>query len=248
MKQKSVLFVLAFVLMVGMGLALMGAKRSQRWSAPGVKVSEGPLSLDTGKIITTNVVELPKSLDGYDSELALVGQMELEGLPSDTTFGRRHYRATDGFETILSIVLMGSDRTSLHPPRYCIEGQGCSIQKIERASIPIESAGNYELPVSKVWISKQIDQDGQKFMVNGIYLYWYVSETSIRPEYNSSLWTMLTSLFQGKPMDRWAYVSCLSLCRPGEEAQTFDRMKSFVARSAPQFQRVSLVQSSVGVR
>ena len=248
MKARIVLFSLAALMIVTAGGALFVVKHHQKWSSPGVRVSTGNLVLDDGKTISTNIVDLPPSIGGFDSETGILGRMEIEGLPSDTTFGRRHYRGPDGFETTLSVVLMGSDRTSLHPPRYCIEGQGCSIQKMEQVSIPIQKPVPYDLPVSKVSISKQIEKDGQKFVVNGVYLFWYVSESSIRAEYNSSLWTMLDSLLRGRAMDRWAYISCFSLCRSGDEAQTFARMKQFVAESVPEFQVSGAKPSSIAFK
>jgi hypothetical protein len=245
MKFRIFLFSVALLLICSAGLALYGVKHHQKWGKPGVRVSQGSLTLDDGKTVTADIVELPLSVFGYQSQAETLGRADIESLPSDTTFGRRRYRASDGFETVLGVVLMGSDRTSLHPPRYCIEGQGCSIQQIEQVSIPIERPVHYDLPVSKVLINKQVEQNGRKFVVSGVYLFWYVSEESVRAEYKTSLWTMLNSLLRGQTMDRWAYVSCFTLCRPGEESQTFARMKQFVASSVPELQLVQTKASTV---
>ena len=37
-------------------------------------------------------------------------------------------------------------------------------------------------------------------------------------------------------LQRWAYVSYMAFCSPGEEDATFERMKKMIAASVPEFQ------------
>jgi hypothetical protein len=37
-------------------------------------------------------------------------------------------------------------------------------------------------------------------------------------------------------LQRWAYVTCFSVCQPGQEEATFNRMKEFLAAAVPEFQ------------
>jgi hypothetical protein len=39
-------------------------------------------------------------------------------------------------------------------------------------------------------------------------------------------------------LDRWAYVSFFSQCRPGQEEATFERLKQLMAAAVPEFQLV----------
>jgi hypothetical protein len=50
------------------------------------------------------------------------------------------------------------------------------------------------------------------------------------------MWWMAKNLLQTGELQRWAYVSCFSVCLPGQEDATFERMKKFLAASVPEFQ------------
>jgi hypothetical protein len=82
---------------------------------------------------------MPERVPGYTSKFASITEHELEVLPLDTNFGRRSYATTDGsFTAQASVVLMGTDRTSIHQPEFCLNSQGWTIQqkKVEQIHIP----------------------------------------------------------------------------------------------------------------
>jgi hypothetical protein len=37
-------------------------------------------------------------------------------------------------------------------------------------------------------------------------------------------------------LQRWAYISCFSVCPPGHEEATYARMKEWITAAVPQFQ------------
>jgi len=37
-------------------------------------------------------------------------------------------------------------------------------------------------------------------------------------------------------LQRWAYVSCFSICLPGKEQATYDRIKDLIVATVPKFQ------------
>ena len=39
-------------------------------------------------------------------------------------------------------------------------------------------------------------------------------------------------------LQRWAYITCFSVCEPGQEDATYARMEKFIQSSVPQFQLV----------
>ena len=53
--------------------------------------------------------------------------------------------------TVATLVLMGTDRTSIHKPDYCLPGQGWNIRSKKTVSLSIAGATAYELPVSE-WV------------------------------------------------------------------------------------------------
>ena len=105
--KRWVIFIAALALIGGTGWVLSGLQRHQRLGLPGVKTS--PLSGSRNL-----VVDLPEQVLDCKSERLETDDIVLGTLPKDTSFGQRRYLAPDGFETMVNVVLMGTDRTSLH--------------------------------------------------------------------------------------------------------------------------------------
>jgi len=220
-------------------LALMGAtacvlarfKAQQRLGQPGVltRPMRGGSNLE---------VLLPENIPNYSSEWLEQDPIVIAGLPSDTSYGQRLYRALDGFWTRVNVVLMGAHRTSLHKPQLCLEGSGWRIDSgasIE-TTVPMKSPYPYDLPVTKVIASKQVESNGQSVPMRSVYVYWYVSDRAITARHSQSMWLLVKELLKTGVLQRWAYISYGSLCRPGEEEATFERMKKLITASVPEFQ------------
>src|SRR5690606_6084532 len=138
------------LLIAGAALVLHRFQSSHRLGEPGVRVVDVGLVDENGEAATERSIHLPETLPGYTSAPEPVTRLELEWLPPDTTFGRRRYRNPEGFEVFVSGVLMGTDRTSIHKPEYCLPGQGFQITTRSRRTIGIERPHAYELPVTRL--------------------------------------------------------------------------------------------------
>jgi hypothetical protein len=133
---------------------------------------------------------------------------------------------------------MGSDRTSLHKPQFCVEGAGWHIDKSasRQEAVPVERPFRYNLPVMKLLATKQIEYEGQVQTFRGIYVYWFVADDAYTAQHWQRMWWMARELFHTGVLQRWAYVPCWAICLPGQEEATFERMKKFIADSVPEFQ------------
>jgi len=52
------------------------------------------------------------------------------------------------------------------------------------------------------------------------------------------MWWMARDLFFTGVLQRWAMISCFTVCAPGQEDAAFERLKKFMVASVPEFQRV----------
>ena len=129
-KQKWIILVLALGLMGGAAALLTQLQAHQKLGQPAVKTS--PIA-DSYRL----QVNLPEQALNYASKAEEVDARTLSMLPPDTSFGARRYTAPDGFWTDLSVVLMGSDRTSLHKTEFCLEGQGWRIDRSASAEAKV---------------------------------------------------------------------------------------------------------------
>jgi Protein of unknown function (DUF3485) len=225
------------LLVAGAAGALAYWRTHQVLGQPGVKVVAEELYDPDGNVVRTNGVYLPETVGSYRSEPVPITALELETLPKDTTFGRRQYRAKNGLECLLTVVLMGTDRTSIHKPQYCLTGQGWRIDESERTAIRIERPVRYELPVMKLTATGQrVDAAGEKQVVRAIYVYWFVAKDELSASHFQRMWWMARDLVRTGTLQRWAYASCLAVCRPGEEDSTYKRLSAFIAAAVPSFQ------------
>ena len=210
---------------------------SQTIGLPGVRVIAQNVYDENGDLAATNAVFLPERIGTLESTNAPITRMELDWLPKDTTFARRLYRSPDGFEAMMSVVLMGTDRTSIHKPQQCLVGQGIAIDSQDSLTIPIDGPPRYELPVLRITGSlQQTLPDGAKVVQRAIYVYWFVAEGALTSDHNDRMLRMAKHLLTRGELQRWAYVSCLTFCAPGHEEAAYSRVREMLQMAVPQFQ------------
>ncbi len=205
-------------------------KATQTLGKPGLKV---------GRIaeVDSETVLLPANVLDMTSKVITNYEAEQQILPKDTTYAKRLYRAPDGFETFATVVLMGSDRTSIHRPEFCLVGQGWSIDAKETIQVPISRPYPYDLPVRKFTASRQVQlRDGSKVTARGLYLFWFVADNDVTSSHWSRMWSMGRELLSNGTLQRWAYVSYFTVCPPEQEKAALERMKLAIAASVPEFQ------------
>lgn len=234
---KWIIFVAALALIIATGATLARLKARQRLGNPGVILVNIPNVDSRGKNVSQQSVQLPETFAGCEATRLPIADTELSSLPADTTFGKRFYRWPDNFQVDLSVVLMGTDRTSIHQPQFCLVGQGWGIDQTEPISIPIARPVAYEIPALKLTTSiRAKDERGKAVTMRGIYIYWFVTENKLTSAQGDRMWSMAKTLLQTGVLERWAYVSYFSTCLPGQEQKTFERLKNFIADSVPEFQ------------
>lgn len=225
-KQKWLLLVVVLMLMAGTAGALTELKAHQRLGTPGIKATPIPGS-------TKMKIELPERVLDFTSTNVPESDIELGYFPPDTSYARRCYQdSTNYFPIFNTIVLMGADRTSIHRPEFCLPGQGWQINSKTEAKVPLQSSQAYELPVMK-WT---VGQNYQGQDISGVYVFWFVADN----EQTTGIVPMQLQMIQDQlltgVLQRWAYVSYFTVCVPGQEDATFERMAKLIASSVPEFQ------------
>ena len=235
-KQNLKLLMLALALIGVTALGMSWLRTHQRLGHPGIKTAEiaGSRRLD---------IFLPQTVMDYASVVVPTDKEVLRGLPQDTSFAQRRYSPPGDespFHTLwFNVVLMGSDRTSIHKPQFCLRGSGWDIDSDNSTfdTVHIESPHPYDLPIMKMLITRQVkDNQGKPLTIRGIYVYWFVADHDLTADHWTRMKKMAVRLLQTGELERWAYVSSLGVCLPGQEDATYGRMKKFIAAAAPQFQ------------
>ena len=233
-KQKWIILIAALGLMGGAAGLLTRLQSNQKLGRPAVKTTPIPGSQRLQ-------VNLPEHVLDYTSEAIEVDNTTLAWLPQDTSFGQRQYRAPDGFTASVNVVLMGRDRTSLHKTEFCLEGQGWRIDRSASAEtkVRLDQPFPYDLPVMKFIANKEVTDHGQTLHARGVYVFWFVAgDDEYTARHWQRMWWMARDLCRTGVLQRWAMIAYFTVCAPGQEDATFERMKKFIAASAPEFQLV----------
>jgi hypothetical protein len=223
--QSGWVFGLALVLMAAASGFLIWMKAHQKLGRPGVKL------------------DLPERVLDFRSEKLAATPEEIGALPKDTSISRRLYWNVEQGATnaaLITVVLMGTDRTSIHKPEFCLVGQGWRIEQKERISLPIQRPHAYSLPVMKFMATKNVrTQRGDVVQGRALYLFWFVADQALTADHGQRMWWMAKNLLTTGTLQRWAYVSCFSTCLVGEEEATLARMTRLLAAAVPEFQETA---------
>jgi hypothetical protein len=230
MNRPKLFLAVATLLMVGAASGLLlHLRMHQRLGGPGLKTSPLP---------GTHILQvvLPEKVLDLKSEAMAEAEVVTNSLPRDTSYGQRVYTTPDGSQLLLNVVLMGTDRSSIHKPEICLTAQGWTIEKSELLDIPVAQPHPYALSVMKLTAGKKVQANGQSFLVRGVYVYWFVAEDRLTARHWQRMWWLAEELLRTGVLERWAYVSCFTVCQPGREDAAFEQMKGFIAAAVPQFQ------------
>jgi hypothetical protein len=237
--KKSSWLVLAVALgmMAATGFFLERILQTVRLGPPGVKVGAGSLFDENNRLVARQCVLLPDVVLGIKGTALPVTQMELEGLPKDTTFGRKQYLGQNDFNVVTSVVLMGTDRTSIHQPQFCLDGAGWHIEQTDLVRLSMDRPQPYEVAALKLTASRMaLNELKQPVHVRGIYVYWFVTADKITSDQGSRMWSLAKTMLEKRELERWAYISYFATCLPGREEATFARLEQFIRASVPEFQ------------
>ena len=233
-KQQWIILAVTLALIGGAAVLLGRLQSSQKLGEPAVKTSPIPGSQRLQ-------VDLPPQVLDYTAEAVEADKRTLDWLPQDTSFGQRLYRAPDGFEVSVGVVLMGSDRTSLHKTEFCIEGSGWRIDRAASAptTIRMDRPYPYDLPVMKFLTTMDASINGQSVRRRGVYLVWFAADhDELTARHWQRMWWMARDLLRTGVLQRWAAVTFFAHCAPGQEDATFERLKTMIRTAVPEFQLV----------
>jgi Protein of unknown function (DUF3485) len=235
MNRKQIVLLVVGLCLIGGGASALGwLTTHQHLGKPGVRTSPiaGSPRLN---------IHLPEDVLNFKSESVTLDTNLFLYLPQDTSFAQRRYTAPDDFQLLLNVVLMGTDRSSIHKPEFCLTGQGCQIDysRSSQGTVEMQLPQTYKLPVMKLYTSRRVMMEGGNVLQrNGIYAYWFVADNQLTASHGGRMWHMAGQLLQTGVLERWAYVACFAEFWPGQEEQAWQRMESFIQSATPQFQLV----------
>jgi len=228
--RNSLVLVLVLALMAGTAAGIVWLKANKKLGKPGIRAVPIP-----GSVVMT--IGLPERVPGFTSTNEPEDPVVLGWLPKDTSYAQRLYESADGLYVNANVILMGTDRTSIHKADLCLPGQGWQIIQKETPVIEIQGPQPYRMPVAKWTVSRMVKgQDGKQVEQHALYVFWFVADNEQTVDNDQRLRWLVRDLLRTGVLQRWAYISYFTVCAPGQEDATFDRVRKLIAESVPDFQ------------
>lgn len=227
--RERIFLVVGLALIVAAAGTLLYMRSHQRLGKPGVRAVPVAGSPRMHIELTTNV-------PGFAfKEMEVEETLKL--LPLDTSMRQGVFRDAEG-DIQVNVVMMGTDRTSIHQPQFCLTGAGWNIdgERSELTKVRIERPRVADLPVMKLIARKTVEQDGKAADWSGVYVYWFVADDAVTAEHSRRVWWMAEHLLRTGELQRWAYITYFAACPPGQEERAFRRIQRLMNKTLPEFQ------------
>jgi hypothetical protein len=230
-RRERILLVIVLGIIAATAGALQYLKSNQRLGEPGVKSSAIAGSL-------RREIKLPLRIPGYAAEPREVDKMVVDALPDDTSMAQAIYTDDFGQQALVTVVMMGMDRTSIHQPQFCLTGQGWAIDETRsvRETVHLNRPISFNLPIMKLVASRTVETGGGQSKLSGVYVYWFVADNACTEDHWQRMWSMAKHLVQDGELQRWAYISYFVPCAPGQEDAAFEQIKKLIRVTVPEFQ------------
>lgn len=159
-------------------------------------------------------------------------------LPPDTGYSRKLYlsREGPGREVLLSIVLSGRDRTSIHRPELCLVGQGWTIDGSTERTVPYAGHPEASFRATVLNVHREAVVGGRHVVRPEVVAYWFVGADCVVPSQGARIARDAWNRVVHGRADRWAYVLLQTGAEDGTEAATA-RIESVIRDALPVFQK-----------
>ena len=248
-------FVTVIVLLALTALALMFTVDVNLIDKPGVRI-ELPARLgpwngrelrfchnpDCNKEFTIDQVKIPDTCPACGKTLHNMSLPEYQQLPKDTRFIKSLYTNAAGDTIVVSVVLSGRERESIHRPERCLVGQGNSIVSSHVLAVPV--AGRKPMGVMVMETTRPLDIKSRRGESNGYYAYWFVGLGRDTPYHLERMFWLGWDRIVHSVAHKWAYIAVAGR-RDKNSAAYQDQIKSLVGLLYPEIviARKDLAQS-----
>ena len=133
-------------------------------------------------------------------EVDFVSPGEHRILPKDTRFIRRVYTDGGNHRYLVSMIINGDDRRSIHRPELCMPSQGNAMDKIENVSADLPGGGKLKMRILLL-------RPRNAPVATSLEAYWFVSEDHVTDSHVSRILTSVVDRAIRNRVTRWAMIA-----------------------------------------
>jgi len=149
--------------------------------------------------------------------------VEKDQLPADTEFLKYFYRQPAGESLLVSIVLSGNERSSIHRPQRCLVAQGFDITRTRQEPIEMPNRAPLDVMLLDTLLHSRPGEPEHKVF----YAYWFVGQDRETPRHLARMfWLAWDRIFRGVA-HRWVYIMIQGRGHRSREAFT-EALEDFI--------------------
>lgn len=197
------------------------------WVGDEMRFCQAPACQESHYVSALTNLEVCPKCGGH---LDTMTKAERDLLPKDTLVLKKRYTSPQGETLYASIVMSGSERSSIHRPQLCLVGQGNEI--VKSTVVPVPMDGRRELDVMVLdMLRRWRSSDGRQGEYPSYYAYWFVGKGRETPSHVQRMIWMATDRIFYNTAHRWAYISVSG--PRDEDGRYVQDMQKFVSLMYP---------------
>ncbi len=149
-------------------------------------------------------------------------------LPKDITVSRKEYRDAGAIPILATVVVNGRERTGLHRPQMCLEGQGFRIVAERTREIPLEGRE----PLTAAFLDLSHSGAAPDMTRKYVVAYWYATRTHETSSHWARQGLLAWDMLIHGRFGRWCFISLMMECEEDTLA-AHARLTEFIARLYP---------------
>lgn len=167
-------------------------------------------------------------------ELASMTLIEKQLLPEDTVIVKKSFKHPDGRQIMMTLVMSGKERASIHRPERCLVGQGSEIASTEVIDVPFEGRKPFDVRILNMLRHVRLN-DGTPHAFGRYYAYWFVGKDRETASHYSRMFWMAADRVLYNKSHRWAYISISGNRDLEDDTQSYiDEIREFTSAVYPQ--------------
>lgn len=163
--------------------------------------------------------------------LGTMSLIEKQLLPADTIVLKKQYTNEVGGRVVVTLVMSGKERASIHRPEHCLVGGGSQIVGQHVIGVPIEGRQDLGVKILDMMYTGRT-RDGRTYSHASYYAYWFVGKDRETPSHFARMFWMAADRILHNKAHRWSYISVSGSRDPESDAYT-DQVRDFVGKLYP---------------
>ncbi len=188
-------------------------------------------------------LRLPSNIGPFHGQALDMTAAERNVLDEGVELARTFYASAEGRRILVTVIVGGPGKRTLHRPEVCLPGQGWSIASSEVVPLQFTNGDGAEATLLRLFRDAAPEgEGGRRVRMRALNLYWYIgSDGTTRPDYYGHIGKGYQDAIFKDINHRWSMVSVfvpvseqpVGAADSFEEFTVLEEVRAFVSELAP---------------